>query len=175
MIRKESTFRRAEGNPVFFGAEGRENSPPGRIERSGICFGPLGAPGGGIMSNRRVLVVDDDRGITSVVAAMLTDRGYTVDIANDGSSALELVAQNPYILAVLDYQMPDMDGLEVFQRARERLPELLGIFLTAYANISTVFPAIDAGIEHVLAKPPSREVLIPVVEELIGPMGASSN
>jgi DNA-binding response OmpR family regulator len=121
------------------------------------------------MSDARVLVVDDDRSVSGVVAAILTDRGYAVDVASDGRSALKLVAENSYILAVLDYQMPDMDGVEVFRRARERQPDLLGIFLTAYANINTVFPAIDAGIERVLAKPPSRRELLPVVEELIGP------
>jgi DNA-binding response OmpR family regulator len=121
------------------------------------------------MSDARVLVVDDDRSVSGVVAAILTDRGYAVDVASDGRSALKLVAENSYILAVLDYQMPDMDGVEVFRRARERQPDLLGIFLTAYANINTVFPAIDAGIERVLAKPPSRRELVPVVEELIGP------
>ena len=120
------------------------------------------------MSDARVLVVDDDRSVSGVVAAILTDGGYTVDVANDGRSALKLVDENSYVLAVLDYQMPDMDGVEVFQRAREQQPDLLGIFLTAYANINTVFPAIDAGIERVLSKPPSRRELIPVVEELIG-------
>jgi len=120
------------------------------------------------MTNNRVLVVDDDRSVSRLVAAILRDRGYIVDVANDGRSALNLVAENPYILAVLDYQMPDMDGVELFQRARETQPDLLGIFLTAYANINTVFPAIDAGIERVLSKPPSRGDLIPVVEELIG-------
>jgi len=121
------------------------------------------------MSNIRVLVVDDDRSVSGLVAEILTNRGYTVDVASDGHAALKLVAEHPYNLAVLDYQMPDMDGVEVFRRAREQQPDLLGIFLTAYANLNTVFPAIDAGIERVLAKPPSRRELIPVVEELIGP------
>jgi len=119
------------------------------------------------MTNTRVLVVDDDRTVSGLVARILTDRGYTVDVANDGRSALKLVAKNSYALAVLDYQMPDMNGVEVFQQARETQPELLGIFLTAYANINTVFPAIDAGIERVLAKPPSQRELVPVVEELM--------
>lgn len=122
------------------------------------------------MPTAKVLVVDDDRGVSGLVATILTDHGYAVDVANDGQSALRLIAENPYILAILDYQMPGMDGVEVFQRARQRQPHLLGIFLTAYANINTVFPAIDAGIERVLPKPPSRRELIPVVEELIGPI-----
>lgn len=121
------------------------------------------------MATNRVLVVDDDRSVSHVVASILADRGYVVDVADDGDSALKLVAENSYVLAVLDYQMPGMDGVELFRRARERQPELVGIFLTAYANLDTVFPAIDAGIERVLAKPPSRGELLPLVEELIGP------
>jgi CheY-like chemotaxis protein len=125
-----------------------------------------------MMAEIRVLVVDDDRSVSRVVASILKDRGYTVDVADDGKSALDLVAQNHYLLAVLDYQMPGMDGVEVFQKARELQPELLGIFLTAYANLNTVFPAIDAGIERVLSKPPSSGELIPAIEELLGPSRA---
>jgi CheY-like chemotaxis protein len=121
------------------------------------------------MSDPRVLVVDDDRSIGRVVASILSNRGYTVDVATNGYAALKLVDANRYDLAVLDYQMPEMDGVEVFRRAREKQPDLMGIFLTAYADLNTVFPAIDAGIERVLAKPPTSGELLPLVEELIGP------
>jgi len=121
------------------------------------------------MSSTRILVVDDDRSVSHVVAGILADHGFTVDIADDGESALGLIAKNRYVLAVLDYQLPGLDGVAVFQRARRQQPGLLGIFLTAYANLNTVFPAIDAGIERVLAKPPSRRELLPVVDELVGP------
>ena len=115
-----------------------------------------------------VLVVDDDRSNCDLVASLLTARGYEVDIATDGEAALELLAQHPYLLAVLDYQMPGMNGVELFRRAREVQPALKGVFLTAYTSLDTVFPAIDAGAERVLAKPPDVRELIPVIEELVG-------
>lgn len=124
------------------------------------------------MSAPRVLVVDDDRSVSRVVSSILADRGYTIDVAENGEAALKLVAAHSYDLAVLDYQMPGMDGVELFRRAREQQPDLLGIFLTAHTDLRTVFPAIDAGIERVLAKPPSRGELLPLVDELIGPSAA---
>src|SRR5256885_11631175 len=48
-----------------------------------------------------------------------SDHGYVVDTACDGDSALKLLSQKPYVAAVLDYQMPGMNGVELFRRARE--------------------------------------------------------
>jgi len=120
------------------------------------------------MSQTRVLVVDDDRGNAELVSRVLVSRGYAVDTAPNGEAALELVKQHEYQLAVVDYQMPGMNGVELFRHAREIQPELYGVFLTAYANINTVFPAIDAGVERVLAKPLNSEELLRLAKELIG-------
>lgn len=120
------------------------------------------------MSKTRVLVVDDDRSCLAIVSRVLMAQGYEVDVASDGRSALELVRQHPYQLAVIDYQMPGMDGVELFRQARREQPTLCGVFLTGYANINTVFPAIDAGIERVLAKPLDSGELVRLAGELIG-------
>jgi two-component system response regulator PhoP len=117
----------------------------------------------------RVLVVDDDRSSTSLVSRVLAAHGYTVDVANDGESALALLRQHPYDLAVVDYQMPRMNGVELFRLARSEQPDLRGVFLTAYANINTVFPAIEAGVERVLAKPLDSGELIRLAQEMVGP------
>lgn len=121
------------------------------------------------MSNSRVLVVDDDRSHCDIVARLLSTQGFTVDIASDGLAALELVRRNPYVVAVLDYQMPGMNGVELFRQAKEIQPDLRALFLTAYTNISTVFPAIEAGAERVLAKPVNANELLSLVDELIRP------
>jgi len=118
-----------------------------------------------------ILVVDDDRGNCAVVSRLLAERGYLVDVAYDGLSALEMAENKIYQLAVLDYQMPGMDGIELFERMQRIHPELPGVFLTAYPTINTVFPAIGVGIERVLAKPVDSHELIPLVERLVGKAG----
>jgi CheY-like chemotaxis protein len=125
------------------------------------------------MFSPRVLVVDDDRSNSALVSRVLAGQGYRVDIAADGPAALKLIDEHPYSLAIIDYQMPGMNGVELFRAARQKQPELPGLFLTAYANINTVFPAIEAGIERVLAKPLDSVELLRVAAELISP-GAGS-
>ncbi|HEY4310036.1 MAG TPA: response regulator [Pirellulales bacterium] len=120
-------------------------------------------------SHPRVLVVDDDRSNSEIVSRVLAAHGYAVDIAVDGRTALELVKRHAYRLAVVDYQMPGMNGVELFRLARDVQPDLRGVFLTAYANINTVFPAIEAGVERVLAKPLNSRELLNIAEALIGP------
>lgn len=117
----------------------------------------------------KVIVVDDDRSVCDVVSQLISARGYDVDTAIDGDKALKLIAQNDYAAAVLDYSMPGMNGVELFRVAKKLRPDLVGIFLTAYTSINTVFPAIEAGVERVLAKPVDANELIPLLEELIGP------
>src|SRR5579863_4238492 len=119
------------------------------------------------MSVPRVLVVDDDRSTTTIVSKVLAAHGYEVDVANSGPSALALVGRNSYDLAVLDYHMPGMNGVELFRQARSQQPDLRGVFLTAYVDINTVFPAIEAGIERVLAKPLDTGELLHLAQVMI--------
>jgi CheY-like chemotaxis protein len=121
------------------------------------------------MSAPRVLVVDDDRSTTTILSKVLAAHGYDVDVANNGQSALALIRRNAYDLAVVDYQMPGMNGVELFRQARIEQPDLRGVFLTAHANINTIFPAIEAGIERVLAKPLDSREFIHLAQVMIGP------
>jgi YesN/AraC family two-component response regulator len=91
-----------------------------------------------------------------------------VDTAQDGATALELVEHNAYGLAIIDYSMPGMNGVELFRRLRELRPDLAGIFLTGYTTIDVVYPAIEAGILHVLPKPADFRELIAIVQEQVG-------
>lgn len=118
------------------------------------------------MSSLRILVVDDDRGNAVLVSRVLSSQGYDVDVANGGEAALSLVKNQHYDVAVVDYQMPGMNGAEFLREALVEQPDLQGVFLTAYANINNVYSAIDAGATRVLAKPLVADDLLSLMEGL---------
>lgn len=115
-----------------------------------------------------VLVVDDNEDACAMMAKLLRALGYDVDTAYDGPSALQLIERKRYGIAIIDYQMPGMNGVDLFRRIRIARPELAGVFLTGHTTINVVSPAIEAGVLRVLAKPVDFEELIPIIEDHIG-------
>jgi two-component system response regulator HydG len=115
--------------------------------------------------NVNILVVDDDPRSCTYVAKFLSGRGWVADTAYDGASALELVQRKTYDAVVLDYRMPGMDGAELCRRIRAIQPEIRSVFVTGFPTIDTVFPAVDAGAQRVLAKPVDPDALIRVLEQ----------
>jgi len=119
------------------------------------------------MSEVRLLVVDDDRACRDTVRKLLETRGYAIDTASCGTEALEMVTSRPYALAVLDYQMPGMNGVELYQKIQEVRGDMAAIFLTAFTTLDTVYPAIAAGVERILAKPVRSDELLPLVDSMV--------
>lgn len=120
------------------------------------------------MAATSISVVDDDHDTCASLSDILSDLGYTVDTANDGPAALELSERNPYRLALLDYMMPGMDGLELCRRLRASRPAVEVALVTGWASSSTIAAASEAGVRRVLPKPVDFGILIPLVEEMVG-------
>lgn len=76
------------------------------------------------MVQRRILIVDDELEIVDMLKEVLADRGYTVDKAADASQALELIRQNIYDAAILDFNLPDMNGVMLHRQIRQIDQEL---------------------------------------------------
>ena len=116
----------------------------------------------------RVLVVDDEVDTCANLSDILTDLGYRVDVAYDGLSALELVQQNAYDVALLDLKMPGMDGLELYRRIKQVQAGTVAIVVTAYASSNTANEALAAGAWKILPKPVDLSKLLALVGEAVG-------
>jgi len=123
------------------------------------------------MAKLPILIVDDDRLTCRLMAKWLAVSGYETDIAVDGPSALKLFEQKEYGLAISDYQMPGMNGIELFRRLRELNANLSGILVTGMSRADIAVSAIDAGMRRVMSKPANYQELIPIIEEALAKAG----
>lgn len=117
---------------------------------------------------RTVLVVDDDPDACRNLADILTDLGYQVDTAPDGPTALGLVRQKAYDVALLDYKMPGMTGLELYREVRKLRAGTVAILVSAHTGTDTRAAAVAAGAWRVLAKPVDPAQLLGLVGEAVG-------
>ncbi len=115
-----------------------------------------------------ILIVDDNPDACAMAAKMLWSLGYQADVAYDSSTALDLIAEQAYALAIIDFQLDEMNGIELFRKMRDVRPGLTGIFLTGFTTIDVVYPAIEAGILRVLAKPIDFAEVMPIIDEFVG-------
>jgi CheY-like chemotaxis protein len=116
----------------------------------------------------RVLVVDDEEDACSNLSDILTDLGYRVDWACDGATALELVRQKPYDVALLDLRMPGMDGVTLYREIKKLRPETMAIVVTAYASGATSEAALTAGAWKIVPKPVHLPTLLDLVDQVRG-------
>jgi two-component system nitrogen regulation response regulator GlnG len=106
------------------------------------------------------LIVDDDQDLREILARLVRKEGFTALTAADGHSALELLRLRGAEVMLADVHLPDRDGLELLQKAREMDPDLPVIMITAYAGVNQAVAAMRAGAHDYLAKPfQHREVI----------------
>ena len=114
----------------------------------------------------QVLVVDDDPKVCEAVRLLLEDEGHQVTTAEDGHTALAALATGRFDAAVLDVNMPRMNGLVAMMRMAEIDPTLSTVILTGESAIRTAREAIlKVGAFDVVGKPPEAEHLLGVIEE----------
>ena len=101
----------------------------------------------------RVLVAEDDRGLREVLARGLRENGYVVDAVADGQDAIRFLRSYDYAVAVLDWRMPEMSGLEVLQWMRRRESSAAVLMLTARDAPADRVTGLDQGADDYLVKP----------------------
>ena len=124
-------------------------------------------PHDGPASRQRLLVVDDEPSIVDAVATALRYEGYEVEEASTGLEALAAVGREEPDLIVLDWMLPDIDGVEVGRRLRQRGFRMAVLFLTAKDATEDKVEALRAGGDDYVTKPFSLAEIVARIEAIL--------
>ena len=105
------------------------------------------------MERMGILIVEDEETQRDLLEGLLNKEGYAATGAGDGESALQLVKERTFEIVLLDYKLPDTDGLTVLKRLKEMNPEIQVIMITAFGSIENAVTALKAGAFEYLTKP----------------------
>jgi DNA-binding response OmpR family regulator len=115
----------------------------------------------------RVLVVDDDETIASVVRGYLERAGHAAGYAGDGRTALKWIESGPPDLVVLDIMLPELDGLEICRQVRATRPDLPIIMLTALGEAEDRIAGLEVGADDYVTKPFSPRELVLRIDSVL--------
>ena len=114
-----------------------------------------------------VLVVDDEDRVRTFLRRALVAQGHSVLTEDDGLGALELLASTDVDLVLLDYKLPDTDGLTLLKQIKQHDPDTLVILLTAYSSVETAVEVMKQGAYHYANKPFNLDDIALVVEKAL--------
>jgi DNA-binding NtrC family response regulator len=113
---------------------------------------------------QKVLLVEDEKIVRESLRDWLIEDGYDVECVDTGEEALARIKQEEFGVIVLDLRLPGIDGLQVFEQAKELKPETKGVIITAYPSKETLDKARKLGLADYLTKP----FKVSDLEKLIG-------
>lgn len=116
---------------------------------------------------QRILVIDDDPSVTSVLKRGLVYEGYSVDTAGTGAQGLAIARDHVPDLVILDVMLPGLDGYEILRRLRASDPDLPVMMVTARDAPSDQVHGLDGGADDYVVKPYTFEVVVARVKALL--------
>src|SRR6187402_980533 len=120
------------------------------------------------MASERILVVDDEAYVRTVIAAMLEKSDYAPVLASNGSEAIERLERDaPYDLVLSDMMMAGTDGMALLDRVRQVQPDTPMVMVTAIHDIGVAIAAMRRGAYDYLLKPFEREQLLSTVKRAL--------
>jgi UDP-3-O-[3-hydroxymyristoyl] N-acetylglucosamine deacetylase len=115
----------------------------------------------------KILIIDDDESISSVLRILLEDEGYAIDTAKNGREAIENSFANFYNLAIVDWRLPDVEGTVLLTKLRETTPKMVKIMLTGFPSMKNAVDSVNAKADAFLQKPVDAETLIKKIKDLL--------
>jgi len=100
-----------------------------------------------------ILIVDDDEGIRRSFTSVVNKMGLTAITVGTGKEAIEFVKNKDFFLAFLDLRLPDISGIKILRKIRDKDPNIVVIMITGYATMESAIEAIDQGAYDYIKKP----------------------
>src|SRR5690348_10196514 len=107
-----------------------------------------------------ILIIDDETAIRESLETLLEFEGYSVESAESGEEGLAKMGETPFDLILLDFALPDRNGLEILADIRNRDPQLAVIMITAYGTVDNAVRAMQSGATNFVQKPWDNEKLL---------------
>jgi len=114
-----------------------------------------------------ILIIEDEQVVWSGCRLALMEQGYTVDIRMTGETGLDAALNGTYDLVLLDIKLPNMSGMEILQKIREKKPNVHVIVMTGFSTVENAVEAMKLGAFDYLAKPFSDGELVLAIEKAI--------
>jgi DNA-binding NtrC family response regulator len=115
----------------------------------------------------RLLVVDDEEALRTVLSSELTTEGYDVRAAADGQEAISELEKGAFDLILLDIKMPRMNGFEVLKYVKEKHPRTKVVMLTGFADLKNALESKKLGAEDFVSKPYDLVDLLTTIERVL--------
>ena len=112
-----------------------------------------------------ILIVDDNEDLLQTFAMILKRRGFCVETAGNGTSAVDKFKEQSFDVTLMDIVMPEMNGVEAFKKIKEMQPGAPVILMTAYSDEELIQTAKDEGVRQIIHKPIRIDQLIEMITE----------
>ena len=120
------------------------------------------------MSLGKILAIDDEQNIRTLIANELTLEGFGVTTAKSGEEGLRLCDKEKFDVVLLDIRLPKMNGIEVLRRLKEKTPDVRVIMITAYGDIKTAVESMKLGAQDYVTKPFKLSELLALIRQVMG-------
>jgi DNA-binding NtrC family response regulator len=112
-----------------------------------------------------ILVVDDEPSIRKVLTAILEEKGYNVETAENGKEAIRKSKTKFYNLALIDIRLPDVEGVKLLSEMKETTPKMAKIIITGYPSLQNAVEAVNKGADAYIIKPLDIDKTLATIKE----------
>ena len=117
--------------------------------------------------SKKILIIDDDLDLCTLLGRFLTKNGYEVEAAHSGAKGIAKFSAGKFDLVICDYRLGDMEGIKVLTTLRQQNPGVKVLMITGYSDIKTAVEVIKLGAFDYIVKPLIPDEVLSVINKTI--------